>query len=340
MMILPPNMIRYENEIQDNGSLHHYRTEIPNIIFQLNLDPWTFKAYCVFKMTAGDKGSCFKSNSTLACEIGCRVPTLIKLKRSLEDQGLITITKRKHEKGGDMPDLIHIVDIWPQNMHQMSKLYPRNPKNDLLPWNTEKLNTLHERNDNSKLNEGGTRDLSPGVNGVKGGSKRGLPKQEHKEEEQKEQQHAALAAAVFSDSKDEDYTKPPIWWSLREIELPLHDKYEITKRYDEETVNSAVAWATHPQTVITKGLVQAIKWACQTRPEIPKNKEDVELVNKTYAFKYDGLKNKNCEIVCCNKYVEIVLCGNCEPKSFKYDEKSFMENFNEALKSCGFKILQ
>lgn len=166
------------------------------------------------------------------------------------------------------------------------------------------------------------------------------PTKETFPKEKKQQQTSAPAAAVFSESENEDYTKPPIWWSLREIELPLHDKYEITKRYDEETVNSAVAWATHPQTVITKGLVQAIKWACQTKPELPKNKEDVELVNKNYAFKYDGLKNKNCEIVCCNKYVEIVLCGNCEPKSFKYDEKGFKENFIEALKSCGFKILQ
>ncbi len=166
------------------------------------------------------------------------------------------------------------------------------------------------------------------------------PTKETITKEKEQQQQAAPAAAVFSDSENEDYTKPPIWWSLREIELPLHDKYEITKRYDEETVNSAVAWATHPQTVITKGLVQAIKWACQTRPELPKNKEEIELVSKTYAFKFDGYKNKTAEVVCCNKYVEIVLSGNCEPKTFKYDEKGFMEKFNEALKSCGFKILQ
>lgn len=156
----------------------------------------------------------------------------------------------------------------------------------------------------------------------------------------KEQQHAALAAAVFSESSKKENPKPKIYDCLIEIDIPMKDKYEICTRYDEETVNSAVAWATHPQTVITKGLVQAIKWACQTRPEIPKNKEDIELVNKTYAFKYDGLKNKKCEIICCNKYVEIVLCGNCEPKSFKYDEKRFVENFNDALKSCGFKILE
>lgn len=167
----------------------------------------------------------------------------------------------------------------------------------------------------------------------------GIHKKE-KENKYKEQQHAALAAAVFPESSKKEKPTPKIYDCLIAIDIPMKDKYEISTRYDEETVNSAVSWATHPQTVITKGLVQAIKWACQNRPEMPKNKEDIELVNKTYAFKYDGLKNKSCEIVCCNKYVEIVLCGNCEPKSFKYDEKGFMEKFNEALKSCGFKILE
>src|SRR5271170_326780 len=107
-------------EIQDLGSLHHYRTEIPNIIFELNLDPCEFKAYCVFKRTAGDKGSCFKSNNTLCEEIGCSRPTLIKIKKALEDQGLIAVKKRHHESGGDMSDLIQIIDIWEENMKTMS----------------------------------------------------------------------------------------------------------------------------------------------------------------------------------------------------------------------------
>src|SRR6185295_18798243 len=121
-------------EIQDLGSHHNYRTEIPNIIFTMKLDPWAFKAYCVFKMTAGDKSACFKSNNTLSEEIGCSIPTLIKLKNELRDHGLINIMKRKHPNGGDMPDLIQIIDIWPQNAEYMLKLYPKNPKNELWPW--------------------------------------------------------------------------------------------------------------------------------------------------------------------------------------------------------------
>ncbi len=160
-------------------------------------------------------------------------------------------------------------------------------------------------------------------------------------EEKKQQQTAAPPVAVFSESENEDLTKPVMWYSLREIELPLHDKYEITKRYDEDTVNNAIAWATHPDTVITKTLAAAIKWACQNKPEVPKNKEESESLNKAYAFRYDGVKSRVAEIVCCNKHVEIVHGGAASTGVFlNYDSKDFMVVFKEALKTNHFKVLE
>lgn len=148
-------------EYEDNSSLHNYRTEIPNIIFEMDLEALEFKAYCVIKMTAGDRRSCFKSNPTLAKEIGCCVPTVIKLKNQLAERGLIIIEKRIDEKGGNRPDLIKIVDIWPHNMMEMSKKY------------------------NSNFKEGSEPGLGGGVNGVNGGGKRRLPKQDVKEQDVK-----------------------------------------------------------------------------------------------------------------------------------------------------------
>src|SRR6185312_9737893 len=110
-------------EITLESSLHHYRTEIPNIIFEMNLDPYEFKAYCVLKMTAGDNGSCFKGTERLCQEIGCQKPKLIEIKRSLMSKGLIKITKRKHANGSMMPDLITIVDLWVINMKTWLKKY-------------------------------------------------------------------------------------------------------------------------------------------------------------------------------------------------------------------------
>jgi hypothetical protein len=330
-----------ENEIEDLGSLHHYRTEIPNIIYKMKLGHMLFTTYCVLKMTAGDKGVCFKSNATLAEEVGVSIPTLIKLKEQLHEKKLIKIIKRKHEKGGLMPDLIQIVNIWPQNMKYMSEFSTKKKDSNIYG------------------------DCKPGllplVKPVNQGSKASLHKQEHKEEEQKEQQQAAPAAAVFSEPKkkkqssgisgqlDKSSVKKPkpslanpaVYECLKGLDISLKEQAQITASYEEETVKSAVAWATHPQTVLTKGMSPALKWACQNNPKVPQNKEEVAEDNRKYAEKYDGMKNKVAKIECCSKHVEIVHGGASAAGVFiKYDDKSFLEKFMEALKVNKFRILE
>ena len=91
--------------------MHHYLTELPNIIFSMGLEPYAFKAYCVLKMTAGDAGYCFKSNETFCAEIGCKKKKWIEIKKSLVSKGLIKIRKRTGENGGQMADLITIVNL-------------------------------------------------------------------------------------------------------------------------------------------------------------------------------------------------------------------------------------
>lgn len=214
------------NHIQDLGSLHHYRTEIPNIIFQMNLDPWVFKAYCVFKMTAGDRSACFKSNSTLSNEIGCSIPTLIKLKGELAELGLITIQKRHHENGGSLPDLIQIVDIWGQNMECMLKRYPPKPSP-----------IKHSNND-----EGDKRDLGGGVNAVNQGSKRGL----HKQERYNNKSASANAAPLEKDKDPESPESKELIENIVFYELKLKCD-EIIRwikhygfKYTKETIGSCV----------------------------------------------------------------------------------------------------
>ncbi len=164
---------------------------------------------------------------------------------------------------------------------------------------------------------------------------------------EKKQQQAAPAAAVFSDKSNEKKKDLKVsqmlknWELLKIIDIPDKDKEEISTKYDEHTVKNAIAWATHPDTVITKTLAAAIKWACQNNPEVPKNKEEIEQVNKDYAFKYDGLKSSVAEIICCNKHVEIVHGGAASTGVFlNYDSKDFMIVFKEALKTNRFKVLE
>lgn len=114
---------------------HHFRTELPNIIFELNLSPEEFKVYAVLKRIAGDRGACWMSQKKLSemCGIG-----ITKLKECMESLAspnihigdkrdenekrhihskisLITITRRKKLDGGDDTNLIRIVPIWRLN---------------------------------------------------------------------------------------------------------------------------------------------------------------------------------------------------------------------------------
>jgi hypothetical protein len=241
-----------QNEIQDLSSLHHYRTEIPNVLFDMNLDPYEFKTYCVLKKTAGDRGSCFKSSDTLCSEIGCQRPKLIEIKRSLEKRGIIKILKRKHDNGGTMPDLITIVDLWGLNMKVMLEKY--------------------------QVRGGGNLELGGGVIHNKGGGNLGLPKEEPKEEEQKQQQQYVKFAAAATFVEEEKATcQPKIHDILLKIDIPESDKIEITNKYpSQEIVRKALDWALHPETNITKGLAPALKWACKYQPEIPLPKKSKE----------------------------------------------------------------
>lgn len=108
-------------KFEDHSSLHSYRTEIPNIIWQLGLDPYERDVYSYFKKIAGDRGSCFQSIDTICKNIGIKPTKLREVKKKLSSYfplircSLINVIKRKNHDDVCLPDLIQIVDIWPQN---------------------------------------------------------------------------------------------------------------------------------------------------------------------------------------------------------------------------------
>lgn len=128
----------------------------------------------------------------------------------------------------------------------------------------------------------------------------------------KKQQHISIeicgsgkTAAVFSDQSNEKKmtslqknSESPIFEGLKPIDIPQIDKVEISKRYDENTVKNAIAWATNPQTKITKGLAPAIKWACRNKPEVPKKPVlekniDCAPYNRAYFREISKISHKN-----------------------------------------------
>ena len=113
---------------QVSNQSHNYFSQIPNIIYHLELTAYEISLYGVLLRTAGEKGSCYKGCRTLAQEAGMSRSMTTKAKISLSkkrdalgQKSLITITKRKSGKGDDDSDLITITDIWPENMSYFNK---------------------------------------------------------------------------------------------------------------------------------------------------------------------------------------------------------------------------
>ncbi len=109
---------------------HTYRTEIPNIIFEIKLNPYTFMVYSFLKKVAGDSNGCFYSKENMAKQLGMSVR---KLQESIKDLisgnnflqlKLIREKTRKSQHGGDLPTLYTIINIWPEN----GRFYKKKPK--------------------------------------------------------------------------------------------------------------------------------------------------------------------------------------------------------------------
>lgn len=129
-----------------------------------------------------------------------------------------------------------------------------------------------------------------------------------------------------------------IYNSLKALEIPESDRREICAKYNESTVDHAIAWATHPETKINKSLAAAIKWACESKPEIPTTKEESIDKCKSYAKKYDGKVVKNTVITALSKHVEFTYNNHSHVIVLSYDEKDFMNKFLHQLRKEGFKV--
>lgn len=152
---------------------HHFRAEIPNIVFHLGLDCYELAVYSHLKRISGDEGCCFKTIANLAKD--CRVSDS-KLKyviHSLENprdllngMPLIQVTKRKKENGSPDSNIINIVPIW-------------------------RINGDHFRVENKNVGGGGSPKTPGWVTKKPRGGSCGDPKEEPKQEDLKEEQQQA-----------------------------------------------------------------------------------------------------------------------------------------------------
>jgi len=112
---------------------HYFRTEMPNIIYALGLDPYEFRVYGHLKSVGGDKGGCWQSLATIQKETQIsrtKIQACIKKLSSnfelLNNGPLIKLITRKKESGESETNVVVIVDIWRIN----GEYYRKNSKKD------------------------------------------------------------------------------------------------------------------------------------------------------------------------------------------------------------------
>jgi hypothetical protein len=107
-------------KVAEEGSLHKYRTEIPNTIIKgkkgrgLSLPArWL---YVYLKSVTGETGECWQNSRTLAQGAQIGLGTIPGAKKELVTAGLIAIIQRKD--GYHDSDKIRLLDIWAENMEE------------------------------------------------------------------------------------------------------------------------------------------------------------------------------------------------------------------------------
>lgn len=156
---------------------------------------------------------------------------------------------------------------------------------------------------------------------------------------EKEQQQAA----VFSKDKDDMKKHIEIYKCLENIDIPENEKRWLTQTYDNDTIKTAIKWATSPQTKVATTLTQAIKWACKNKPNIPMSLDDRIHNNKKLTNKMvrEWMSPKNIQLEVLSKHVEFVFLGcNKDPVCIFYDDGNFSSKMKTALleyRFCHYK---
>jgi hypothetical protein len=179
------------------------------------------------------------------------------------------------------------------------------------------------------------------------------PKETSKETTTKKKKEQAAPVAAVSFDKDGEKKEPakPKTYECLEVypdvgdehtALPRKEKIWITKKYDEETAKNAILWSANETKPFDKSLAAAIKWACKERPQIAKNAVDQKEANRIYAMNYDGMKAGGVKIEAENAYVSFTWITPCSSPCdcFRYDEKGFMDKFEQKLIQRKFPILR
>jgi hypothetical protein len=98
-----------------------WRIEVPNLVDDLDLDPYAFRLYVHARRVCGARGGvCYESTRTLADKCAMSVGKVSEAKRALVAVGLIRVKAGSRKDG--TADEITVTDIWAQNHAHFSTL--------------------------------------------------------------------------------------------------------------------------------------------------------------------------------------------------------------------------
>lgn len=287
-----------------SGFISHF-TMIPHLIPDLGLTPNQFRIYFEYSRIHGSGGICFISNKVLADRCKVCLSTLQKVKKELseprEDLGgkpLIVIRPTFKENGTQGTDVVHVTELWYENLDKSKKHLEGVSNTPLgsiktmggvhqIPTNNTHLKNTHLKKNNNPL---------PPKGGV----------------------------AVFP--------------CLEKIDVSQDFKAKLCSKYDEPTVIIAVAYATHPSTIIKETLEACLRWACDVKPSVPMSEVEKIQQRKTNAVQLADAYNLNKRIE--GTYMEAHTTyleagawgGNSSPDTLKYDSPDWDGQF-ERIKS-------
>lgn len=124
--------------IVDPGDLRKYRTEIPNIIDDLGLDPYQRTLYTHYKRVCGaNGGTCEEGIRKTAERTGMSTAKVSLVRRELATRGLIVEHQQPKQEEHIKPQVfITIIDIWELNFFYYSY---KEGRPNIAGWTVEQL---------------------------------------------------------------------------------------------------------------------------------------------------------------------------------------------------------
>lgn len=126
---------------------------------------------------------------------------------------------------------------------------------------------------------------------------------------------------------------------LEEVEISKQEKVDLSKSFDQKTVEQAIAWALHPSTRVKSTLIAALRWACSNKPPVPESPLDKFEINKAYANTVKLQVPKMSYVERLASGIEIgFINGSVIPTVVSYGEHGFQEQLQNAFRKHAVKI--